>query len=53
LDSLFAPAIAILGGSWADGSINEYTFTQAAVVSDQLISFVTPPRTRRRHRGRC
>jgi 5-methyltetrahydrofolate--homocysteine methyltransferase len=45
LDSLFAPALAILGGSWADGSINEYTFTQASVVSDQLISFVTPPRT--------
>jgi len=42
-DTLFAPAMAILGGSWADGSINEYTFTQAAVVADQIMSFVTPP----------
>ncbi|MBW6467668.1 MAG: cobalamin-dependent protein [Coriobacteriia bacterium] len=44
LDSLFAPALAILGGSWADGSINEYVFTQASAVSDQILSFVTPPR---------
>ncbi|MBE0417431.1 MAG: cobalamin B12-binding domain-containing protein [Coriobacteriia bacterium] len=44
-DSLFTPAMAILGGSWADGSINEYTFTQASVVADQIMSFVTPPRS--------
>lgn len=42
-DTLFAPAMAILGGSWADGSINEYAFTQAAVTADQIMSFVTPP----------
>jgi 5-methyltetrahydrofolate--homocysteine methyltransferase len=42
-DELFAPAMAILGGSWADGSIDEYTFAQAAVVADQVMSFVTPP----------
>lgn len=41
-DSVYAPAMAILGGSWADGSIDEYTFTQAAVVADQMMSFVTP-----------
>lgn len=42
-DALFAPAMAILGGSWADGSIDEYTFAQAAVVADQVMSFVAPP----------
>jgi len=42
-DTLFTPAMAILGGSWADGSINEYTFTQAAVTADQIMSFVSPP----------
>lgn len=46
-DSLFAPALAILGGSWADGSINEYTFTQASAIADQIISFVMPPQTPR------
>lgn len=42
-DTVYAPALAILGGSWADGSINEYVFTQAAVVADQILSFVAPP----------
>lgn len=42
-DTVFAPAMAILGGSWADGSIDEYTFTQASAVADQVIPFVTPP----------
>ena len=44
-DQLFAPAMSHLGGAWADGSIDEYTFTQAAVVAEQITSFVTPPTT--------
>jgi methanogenic corrinoid protein MtbC1 len=44
-DQLFAPAMSLLGGSWADGAIDEYTFTQAAVVAEQITSFVTPPTT--------
>ena len=42
-DQLFAPAMSQLGGAWASGSIDEYTFTQAAVVAEQVTSFVTPP----------
>lgn len=42
-DTLFAPAMSLLGGAWAAGSIDEYTFTQAAVVAEQIASFVTPP----------
>jgi methanogenic corrinoid protein MtbC1 len=42
-DSLFAPAMSLLGGAWASGAIDEYTFTQAAVVAEQITSFVTPP----------
>ncbi len=42
-DSLFAPAMSLLGGAWASGAIDEYTFTQAAVVAEQIGSFVTPP----------
>lgn len=42
-DSLFAPAMSLLGGAWAAGAIDEYTFTQAAVVAEQITSFVTPP----------
>lgn len=42
-DHLFAPAMSLLGGAWAEGSIDEYTFTQAAVVAEQITSFVTPP----------
>jgi len=34
-DQLFAPAMSLLGGAWANGSIDEYTFTQAAVVAAQ------------------
>ena len=41
-DSLFAPAMSLLGGAWASGAIDEYTFTQAAVVAEQITSFVTP-----------
>ena len=44
-DSLFAPAMAMLGGAWAGGAIDEYAFTQAAVVAEQVTSFVTPPAT--------
>jgi methanogenic corrinoid protein MtbC1 len=42
-DKLFAPAMSQLGGAWASGSIDEYTFTRAAVVAEQVTSFVTPP----------
>lgn len=44
-DSLFAPAMSLLGGAWANGSIDEYTFTQASVIAEQITSFVTPPAT--------
>jgi 5-methyltetrahydrofolate--homocysteine methyltransferase len=44
-DQLFAPAMSLLGGAWADGTIDEYNFTQAAVVAEQITSFVTPPAT--------
>ncbi len=44
-DQLFAPAMSLLGGAWASGTIDEYTFTQAAVVAEQITSFVTPPTT--------
>lgn len=42
-DTLFAPAMSLLGGAWASAVIDEYTFTQAAVVAEQIGSFVTPP----------
>lgn len=44
-DQLFAPAMSLLGGAWASGTIDEYTFTQAAVVAEQITSFVIPPAT--------
>lgn len=44
-DQLFAPAMSLLGGAWANGAIDEYGFTQAAVVAEQITSFVTPPTT--------
>ncbi len=44
-DRLFAPAMSMLGGAWANGMIDEYRFTQAAVVAEQVTTFVTPPRT--------
>ena len=49
-DQLFAPAMSLLGGAWANGAIDEYTFTQASVVAEQITSFVTPPDRRARHR---
>jgi methanogenic corrinoid protein MtbC1 len=42
-DSVFAPALALLGAAWAAGDVDEVTFTQAAVVAEQITSFVTPP----------
>lgn len=42
-DRLFAPAMSLLGGAWASGAIDEYAFTRAAVVAEQVASFVTPP----------
>lgn len=44
-DTVFAPALALLGASWASGDLDEVTFTQAAVVAEQIGSFVTPPST--------
>jgi methanogenic corrinoid protein MtbC1 len=44
-DQVFAPAMSLLGGAWALGTIDEYTFTQAAVIADQITSFVIPPTT--------
>lgn len=45
LDRLYAPALSLLGGAWASGRLDEYAFTQAAVVADQITSFVIPPAT--------
>lgn len=42
-DTVFAPALALLGAAWAAGDVDEVTFTQAAVVAEQITSFVTPP----------
>ncbi|MDO8914972.1 MAG: cobalamin-dependent protein [Coriobacteriia bacterium] len=42
-DTLFAPALALLGAAWACGEVDEVTFTQAAVVAEQITSFVAPP----------
>jgi methylmalonyl-CoA mutase cobalamin-binding domain/chain len=44
-DQMFAPAMSLLGGAWASGAIDEYAFTKAAVVAEQVTSFVTPPAT--------
>jgi methylmalonyl-CoA mutase cobalamin-binding domain/chain len=42
-DSVFAPALALLGAAWAAGEVDEVAFTQAAVVAEQITSFVVPP----------
>jgi methanogenic corrinoid protein MtbC1 len=39
---VFVPATAMLGWAWAESRIDEMAFTQAAVVADQVLSFVTP-----------
>jgi methanogenic corrinoid protein MtbC1 len=41
-DAVFAPALALLGEAWAAAEIDEIAFTQAAVVAEQISSFVTP-----------
>ncbi len=41
-DTVFAPALALLGAAWASGDLDEVTFTQASVVAEQIGSFVTP-----------
>lgn len=46
-DTLYAPAMALLGGAWATGAIDEITFTQASVVAEQVGSFVMPALARR------
>jgi len=46
-DSLYAPAMGLLGGAWAAGEIDEIVFTQAAVVAEQIGSFVMPSAARR------
>ncbi len=43
LDQVFAPAMSLLGGAWASGVIDEYAFTEAAVVAEQVSSFIVPP----------
>ncbi len=42
-DTLYVPALSLLGGAWASGAIDEITFTQASVVAEQIGSFVMPP----------
>lgn len=42
-DTLYVPAMSLLGGAWAEGIIDEITFTQASVVAEQIGSFVMPP----------
>lgn len=46
-DAVYAPAMALLGGAWASGEIDETAFTQASVVAEQIGSFVMPPVTQR------
>ncbi len=46
-DVLYAPAMGLLGGAWASGAIDEIAFTQAAVVAEQVGSFVMPAIARR------
>ncbi|MCX8006987.1 MAG: cobalamin-dependent protein [Coriobacteriia bacterium] len=45
-DELYVPAIALLGEAWARRTIDEFAFTQAAVVAEQVSSFVMPPLVR-------
>jgi methanogenic corrinoid protein MtbC1 len=46
-DTLYAPAMALLGGAWASGVIDEVAFVQSAVVAEQVGSFVMPSAARR------
>jgi methanogenic corrinoid protein MtbC1 len=45
-DALYVPALAMLGDAWARREIDELSFTQAAVVAEQVSSFVMPPLAR-------
>lgn len=42
-DTLFTPAMALLGAAWASGQLDEFAFTGAAVIAEQITSFVIPP----------
>ncbi|MBN2821590.1 MAG: cobalamin-dependent protein [Coriobacteriia bacterium] len=42
-DTLYVPAMALLGGAWANGEVDEFAFTQASVTAEQVGSFVVPP----------
>ena len=42
-DQIYAPALSLLGGAWASGAVDEYAFTQSAVVAEKIISFALPP----------
>jgi 5-methyltetrahydrofolate--homocysteine methyltransferase len=42
-DTLYVPALSLLGGAWASGEIDEIAFTQASVIAEQICSFVMPP----------
>ena len=44
-DQVFTPALSMLGAAWANGTVDEYEFTNAAVVAEQITSFVAPPLT--------
>lgn len=45
-DTLYVPAVAMLGEAWARREMDELAFTQAAVVAEQVSSFVMPPLVR-------
>lgn len=46
-DTVFVPAMSMLGGAWAEGSVGELEFAQSAVVAEQITSFVVPPASAR------
>jgi methanogenic corrinoid protein MtbC1 len=41
-DALYVPALALLGEAWAAAAIDEMVFAHAAVVAEQIATFVTP-----------
>ncbi|MBS3974775.1 MAG: cobalamin-dependent protein [Actinobacteria bacterium] len=41
-DAVFVPAMSMLGGAWAEGSVGELELAQSAVVAEQITSFVVP-----------
>lgn len=44
-ETLFVPALAMLGEKWASAELDELQFTEAAVAAEQVTSFVVPPAT--------